>query len=87
MSELGLSPENINNLILLLERRLTIIGDSQLRETDPDSQLEQLKEVSEKIFSAQSTLSGSFSPRLRHFFEGCSYDKALAHLKACQQKA
>ncbi len=82
MSDTDLTPGEIANLIELLERRIEVIGDSSLRESDPDRQLEALKAVSEDIFSAQADLSAKFSPRLRHFFEGCSYDKALDFLRA-----
>lgn len=82
MSATNLTCEEIQLLIDLLEKRLEVIGDSALRETDPDRQLEELKTVSESIVSAQTELFGRFPPRLRHFFEGCSYDKALDFLRA-----
>ncbi len=82
MGDTNLTCEEIQLLIDLLEKRLEVIGNSVLRETDPDRQLEELKTVSESIVLAQTELFGRFSPRLRHFFEGCSYDKALDFLRA-----
>ena len=78
----SLSDEETARLIRLLEKRLSVIGDAELREQDAEAHLEQLKEVSEAIVTAQRELSEKFSPRLRHFFEGCSYEKALAFLKS-----
>ncbi len=69
-------------LIDLLEKRLQIIADHDLRENDPDEQLRQLQEVSEKLEESHQQLREKFSPRLRHFFEGCSYHKALDLLKS-----
>ena len=68
-------------MVELLEKRLAIIADSDLRERDPDGQLEQLKSVSKEIVAAQNQFLDKFTPRLRHFFEGCSYDKALVYLR------
>lgn len=84
MSDTDLTTEEIQMLIELLQKRIEIIGDATLRETDPDRQLAELQAVSENIISAQTDLIGKFSPRLRHFFEGCSYDKALDFLRAMQ---
>ncbi|NNE93094.1 MAG: hypothetical protein HKN23_15735 [Verrucomicrobiales bacterium] len=67
----------LEELIALLEQRLAIIGDAGLRESDPDAQLEQLKNVSESIFELHGKLKGRIPPRLEHFLEGCSYEKAM----------
>lgn len=61
----------------LLEQRLTVIGNHQLRDTNPDEQLKQLKKVSESISELHQKISADIPPRLRHFLENCSYDKAL----------
>ncbi len=82
MNDTNLTTGEIQSLIDLLEKRISVIGDKELRETDPDRQLAELQAVSESIVSAQTELFEKFSPRLRHFFEGCSYDKALDFLRA-----
>jgi hypothetical protein len=64
-----------------LRRRLAVIGDSALRERDPGTHLAQLREASEQIASLQKQLPPDTHPQLRHFFERCSYDKALAWLE------
>ena len=64
-----------------LRERLAVIADHDLRAKDPAAQLERLKAVSEKIVHLQSTLPHPVHPRLAHFLEGCSYDKALAFLE------
>ena len=69
-------------LILALKRRLEVIGNRELRETDPDRQLAELREVSEKIVALQARLPAHAHPQLRHYFERCSYDKALAWIEA-----
>jgi len=81
MNQEELSGEDIHRLIELLERRLEIIGDAELRESDPEKQMRELQSASEAIFEAQKRLGAKFPPRLKHFFDGCSYDKALSFLK------
>lgn len=65
-----------------LQQRLDVIADQHLREKDPDEQLRQLQEVSETIVRLHQELAPELKPRLAHFLESCSYDKALAWLKA-----
>lgn len=71
----------LQNLAELLEKRLEIIGDDGLREGDPDEHLRQLRAISESIMDSQRKLSPYLKPRLAHFLENCSYDKALLWLK------
>ena len=65
----------------LLERRLAIIADQEIREKNPAAQLEQLREVSEKITAMQEEAKGNLPPRLKHYLERASFQKALACLK------
>lgn len=67
-------------LAAALRERLAIIGDRAAYARDPAAHLESLKAVSEKILHLQSELPSPVPPRLSHFLEGCSYDKALAFL-------
>ena len=70
-----------DELIEALRARLAVIGDQALRARDPAAQLEQLKAVSERIAALQTRLPENIHPQLRHFFERCSYDKALAWIE------
>jgi hypothetical protein len=63
-----------------LRERLSIIGDETSRR-DPESHMERLRIVSEKIEALRAALPASTEPRLRHFLERRSYDKALAVLE------
>ena len=69
-------------LAKLLQQRLDVIGDQHLRENDPDEQLKQLQEVSESIMRLHQEMASKLKPRLAHFLENCSYDKALAWIKS-----
>jgi len=64
-----------------LRDRLSVIADHELRRNDPVAHLERLKAASEKIVILQSQLPPDIPPRLEHFLQGCSYDKALAFLE------
>ena len=65
-----------------LHERLAIIGDTELRQNDPQDHLARLKAVSERIMTLQAQLPEGIHPQLRHYFERCSYDKALAWIEA-----
>jgi len=60
-----------------LRTRLAVIGDLALRESDPEGQLARLREVSERITALAARMPANVHPQLRHYFERCSYDKAL----------
>ena len=72
-----LSVAHLQQLIEMLERRLAVIADTDLRENDPESQLTQLQEVSEAIMAFHEDHRDSIPIRLNHFLENCSFDKAL----------
>ena len=67
-------------LVEALRKRLAVIADRGLRESEPERHLAQLREASERIVALQERLPGNIHPQLRHYFEHCSYDKALAWL-------
>jgi hypothetical protein len=73
--------DELKNLADLLEKRLQVIGDQEMRANDPEQQLKLLKEVSEGILSHHSDLKGKIPPRLEHFLDNCSYEKALAWIR------
>jgi len=66
-----------NEITTALRRRIEVIGDRALRAADPERQLAELREVSERIAALQEQLPATAHPQLRHYFERCSYDKAL----------
>lgn len=78
MSRPFLSPDQLDELVQLLERRLEIIGDAELREKDPDAQLAGLQEVSEAIAAFHQENRAEIPMRLDHFLGNCSFEKALA---------
>ena len=68
--------DSITLLASALRERLSIIADEQSRR-DPERHMARLKTVSEKIEQLQTTLPPTTDPRLNHFLERRSYDKAL----------
>ena len=69
--------EGLDELIGLLRRRLDVIGDATMRENDPDGQLVMLQEISEAITAFHQRHRGAIPPRLNHFLENASLQKAL----------
>lgn len=86
MQEPGLSAAEYEELVTLLERRLAVIGDAALRESDPDEQLRQLQAASEAIEAFHSDNRDRIPFRLRHFLERASLDKALAFAREAGSK-
>jgi hypothetical protein len=78
MNQGGLNEGQLTELIEMLERRLTVIGDAEMRESDPDRQLKELQSVSEAIMVFHQEHEGVMHNRLNHFLENCSFDKAIA---------
>jgi hypothetical protein len=68
------------NLAQLLRERLNIIHDDQSRR-DEANHIARLQAVSEKIDKLQAVLPQPVDPRLAHYLQRKSYDKALAHLE------
>ena len=67
----------LQELAILLEKRLAVIADHEFRDRDPDAHLNQLREVSETLIAKHQELKPEIDARLNHFLENCSYDKAL----------
>ena len=63
-----------------LRERRRVIADHDWRDRDPEAHLAALREVSEKLAALTERLGPVAPPRLRHFLDNCSYDKALAFL-------
>jgi hypothetical protein len=69
------------HLTLALRERLAIINDEESRR-DETKHIARLKAISEKIDKLQEALSQPVEPRLAHYLQRKSYDKALEHLEA-----
>jgi hypothetical protein len=63
-----------------LRERLVIIQDERSRR-DADTHMERLRAVSEKIEKLQAALPQPLDPRLAHYLQRKSYDKALEFLE------
>jgi hypothetical protein len=64
-----------------LRERLSIIQDEESRR-DHTRHIDRLRAVSEKIDRLQESLPPSTDPRLKHYLDRKSYDKALEYLEA-----
>jgi len=63
-----------------LRERLKIISDKGSRR-DPEQHVKRLREISDRIETLVATLPHPIPPRLAHFLERRSYDKALEFLE------
>ena len=68
------------NLAQALQERLAVIRDEQSRR-DEAKHFARLRAVSEKIEKLQAALPHPVDPRLNHYLERKSYDKALEYLE------
>jgi hypothetical protein len=75
--------KTITNLTEALRQRLAIIGDDESRR-NIDAHMARLEAVSEKIEKLEAALPQPIDPRLTHFLQRRSYDKALELLEAMQ---
>lgn len=79
-----LTNKSIKELEDLLRQRLQIIADHAWRDADPAMHLQALQRVSESIDELRASLHSELPPRLRHFLEQSSYQKALSYLEELQ---
>jgi len=63
-----------------LRERLKIISDEESRR-DPEQHVKRLREISDRIETLVATLPRPIPPRLAHFLDRRSYDKALEFLE------
>jgi hypothetical protein len=80
----GLQSAEWNSLADLreaLRERLAIIRDEESRR-DETKHIPRLRAVSEKIEQLQAALPQPVDPRLAHYLQRRSYDKALEYLEA-----
>ena len=68
-------------LATALRERLKIISDETSRR-DPDQHIARLREISDRIQSLSAALPQPIPPRLAHFLDRRSYDKALEFLRS-----
>ena len=71
----------------LLEHRVAVIADHELRDRDPSEQLQQLQAVSESITTIHNEVKPELDFRLNHFLTNCSYEKALEHIRGLLQNS
>lgn len=65
-----------------LHERLSVIADHAHRDRDAASHLQRLMDVAARIDACVAELPADrVDPRLQHFLEGRSYDKALAWIE------
>ena len=69
------------HLAQALRERLSVIQDEESRR-DHTRHVDRLRAVSEKIDRLQESLPPSTDPRLKHYLDRKSYDKALEYLEA-----
>jgi hypothetical protein len=69
------------DLAQALRERLAVIRDEESR-GDHAKHMNRLRAVSEKIDRLQESLPPSTDPRLMHYHDRKSYDKALEYLEA-----
>jgi hypothetical protein len=68
------------DLTQALRERLAVIRDEESRR-DQATHIARLRAVSERIDRLHHSLSPSMDPRLNHYLERKSYDKALEYLE------
>jgi len=72
--------ETLLDLAEALRERLAVIRDEESRR-DEATHIERLRAVSEKIDKLQREIPQPIDPRLAHYLERKSYDKALEYLE------
>lgn len=69
------------DLARLLETRLAVIADHDLRDRDPAAHLQALQKASEAIDAWHQAHRSEIDGNLNHFLAGASYQKALLYLE------
>ena len=72
--------KGVTDLKEALRERLAIIHDEESRR-NTDAHMARLRAVSEKIEQLQAALPRPMDPRLAHYLQRKSYDKALEFLQ------
>ena len=74
-----------SQLAAALRQRREIIADEESRR-QPEQHVKRLREVSDRIEQLTEALPRPIEPRLAHFLERRSYDKALEFLEATSDR-
>ena len=78
----------LSKLADALRARLVVIADHAHRDRDPDAHLQRLISASEQIDSIIASLPKSaLDPRLHHYLDGRSYNKALEWIEGTPLEA
>jgi hypothetical protein len=72
--------DSLADLTQALRERLAVIRDEESRR-DEAKHIARLRAVSEQIDRLQESLPQPIDPRLKHYLERRSYDKALEYLE------
>jgi hypothetical protein len=72
---------SLADLTQALRERLAVIRDEESRRNEA-KHIARLRAVSDKIDYLRESLTPQIDPRLKHYLERKSYDKALEHLEA-----
>jgi hypothetical protein len=70
----------VSDLVQALRERLAIIGDDESRRDEP-AHMARLQAISERIDKLATALPRPIDPRLAHYLQHRSYDKALELLE------
>lgn len=71
---------DLQEIELLLRERLAVIANHELRDRDPSGHLEQLRAASTVLNREFQDQRGQLPPRLAHFMQQASYQKALEYI-------
>ena len=66
-----------SELASALQKRLEVISNQDLRTSDPEAQLQELRLISEQIDRLKEKLPADADPMLKHFLDRMSLTKAL----------
>jgi hypothetical protein len=73
--------EYYSELASVLQERLQVISDQDLRARNPEAQLERLRLLSEQIDRLKEKLPADADPMLKHFLDRMSLTKALEFIQ------
>jgi hypothetical protein len=73
--------EYYSELASVLQDRLQVISDQDLRARNPEAQLERLRLLSEQIDRLKERLPADADPMLKHFLDRMSLTKALEFIQ------
>ncbi|HEU0208479.1 MAG TPA: hypothetical protein VFQ78_05830 [Candidatus Udaeobacter sp.] len=71
----------LGDLAQALRERLAVIQDEESRRNEA-KHIGRLRAISEKIEGLHKSLTQQLDPRLKHYLERRSYQKALEHLES-----